>query len=267
MAKSGQARVIDSDEVFRKLIDEIEKHRYPEKNKAIIMVSFKLGLRAQEIALLQLKEVARLVPAAVSGDGFVLNEIMPLPAKYTKGANATRDPSTKQRAKVMSFQREAFDRIVSQIVERVQNGLEVNASDYYPAARKSSGKSRDLPMVDPELRAALTDYLRWRLNKIPHSQKSDPLFISQKTGKAYSANTMQLHIGKILKEWAGIERASSHSGRRSLLTKIIRKTGDLKAAQKVAGHLQPSTTLIYTEATETDIANAMLGVRRTPDSR
>ena len=48
-------------------------------------ISFKLGLRAQEIALLQIKEVARL---NTTGTGFKLLEVMALPAAYTKGADA-----------------------------------------------------------------------------------------------------------------------------------------------------------------------------------
>ena len=33
------------------MLDEIENHRYPAKNALIIQISFKLGLRAQEMAL------------------------------------------------------------------------------------------------------------------------------------------------------------------------------------------------------------------------
>ncbi len=45
-------------------------------------LSRKLGLRVQEIALLQIKEVA-----TVNKSGFKLKEIMKLPASYTKGAS------------------------------------------------------------------------------------------------------------------------------------------------------------------------------------
>jgi hypothetical protein len=52
MAKSGQARVL-SPKQQKHVFDVIQKHRYPEKNTAIMQLSFKLGLRVQEIALLQ----------------------------------------------------------------------------------------------------------------------------------------------------------------------------------------------------------------------
>ncbi len=86
MAKSGQARV-PTPAQQRHLFVVIQHHRHPEKNTAIMQISFKLGLRAQEIALLQVKEVARLNPA---GDGFQLLEVMSLPAAYTKGADAMK---------------------------------------------------------------------------------------------------------------------------------------------------------------------------------
>jgi hypothetical protein len=52
MPKSGQARV-PTIEQQRQLFNVIKLHRHPEKNTAIMQISFKLGLRAQEIALLQ----------------------------------------------------------------------------------------------------------------------------------------------------------------------------------------------------------------------
>ncbi len=58
MPKSGQARVLTSKQQDH-LFAVIQQHRHPEKNTAIMQISFKLGLRAQEIALLQIKEVAQ----------------------------------------------------------------------------------------------------------------------------------------------------------------------------------------------------------------
>ena len=85
MAKSGQARVPTPEE-WRRVFEVIQDNRHPEKNTAIMQISAKLGLRAQEIALLQIKEVARL---KMSPPGFTLYKVMALPAAYTKGANAT----------------------------------------------------------------------------------------------------------------------------------------------------------------------------------
>ena len=59
MAKNGQAKVLSNEELGA-VLDEIENHRYPAKNALIIQISFKLGLRAQEMALLRIREIAAL---------------------------------------------------------------------------------------------------------------------------------------------------------------------------------------------------------------
>jgi len=62
----------------------------------------------------------------------------------------------------------------------------------------------------------------------------------------------------MLRNWSGIEKASSHSGRRSLITDIIHKQKkSVKIAQKIAGHASPSTTIIYEEPPEEEISNAL----------
>ncbi|WP_419592176.1 tyrosine-type recombinase/integrase [Thiolapillus sp.] len=86
---------------------------------------------------------------------------------------------------------------------------------------------------------------------------SDPLFITQKGGP-YSPNTLQEHMALMLRGWAGIEKASSHSGRRSVITNVIHKQKkSVKVAQKIAGHVNPSTTLIYEEPPEEQISDAL----------
>jgi hypothetical protein len=47
MPKSGQARVL-SQEQQNHLFNVIQQHRHPEKNTAIMQISFKLALRAQD---------------------------------------------------------------------------------------------------------------------------------------------------------------------------------------------------------------------------
>ena len=253
MPKSGQARVLTSkqrDHVF----DVIQHHRHPEKNTAIMQISFKLGLRAQEIALLQIKEIAKLNP---SGTDFKLLEVMSLPAAYTKGANAMGRSQSQYQRKTVSFDVESFDKVVRQVEALAKAGAPVNPKNFYPPVRKHKGKNRDLPMVDAALRAALTDYLRLRLEKAGSPSPSSPLFVTQKDGP-YSPNTLQEHMALILRGWAGVEKASSHSGRRSLITDVIHKQKrSIKVAQKIAGHVNPSTTLIYDEPPEEEITESL----------
>ncbi|WP_246123347.1 hypothetical protein [Marinobacter maritimus] len=92
MSKTGQARVL-TPEQFSLLLTVIQKHRHPEKNTALVQISFKLGLRVQEIALLQIKDVAELGSLISAQRSFKLKEILALPAAYTKGADAYSGPS------------------------------------------------------------------------------------------------------------------------------------------------------------------------------
>ncbi|MGB0720966.1 MAG: site-specific integrase [Gammaproteobacteria bacterium] len=253
MAKSGQARVLLSAQQ-RHLFDVIAQHRHPEKNAAIMQISFKLGLRAQEIALLQIKEIARLNAA---GTDFKLLEVMALPAAYTKGADALRRSKSTYTRRSISFTVARFDQVVREIEALAKAGAEVDPATFYPPVRKHRGKSRDLPMVDADLKAALIAHLRVRLEKAGSLRPSDPLFVSQKGGP-YSPNTIQEHMAHMLRDWADVEKASSHSGRRSVITNVIHKQGkSVKVAQKIAGHVNPSTTLIYEEPPEEAVADAL----------
>lgn len=60
------------------------------------------------------------------------------------------------------------------------------------------------------------------------------------------------------RQWADIERASSHSCRRPLLTNIIHEQKkSVKVAQKIAGHVSLATTLIYEESPEASLKDAL----------
>lgn len=257
MSKSGKARVL-TPEQFSHLLDVIQQHRWPEKNTAIIQVSFKLGLRVQEMALLQIKEVAELEFQGNRTTGLRLKEILALPASITKGARATQRSTTPYHRRRISMTIEEFNKTIRQVEDLARAGAEINPETFHPPVRQRKGKSRDLPMQDQALRKAITDYLQVRLDKDPSLKPTDPLFISQKGG-AYSPNTLQDHIALMIRRWAGIEKGSSHSGRRTLLTEIIQSDpSGLKAAQQIAGHISESTTLIYQELPEWSVGNALL---------
>ncbi|MFK5893917.1 MAG: site-specific integrase [Pseudomonadota bacterium] len=262
MAKSGQARVPTSEEK-KHLFDVIQEHRYPEKNTAIMQISFKLGLRAQEIALLELKEVCQLgrstknVPCS-----YKLLKVMPLPASYTKGADALGRSKSKYERKTLNFSVDDFDVIVRHIEKLAIAGAEIVPSEFYPSVKKHKGKSRDLPMVDTELRHALEEYLNIRLDLAPYAKPGDPLFLTQK-GNPYSPNTLQEHMALMLRGWAGIEKASSHSGRRALITDIIHnQKKSVKVAQIIAGHKNASTTIIYEDPPEVEVSEALKNITK-----
>ncbi len=176
MSKSGQARV-PTQEQQHYLFQMIEQHRHKEKNTAIMQISFKLGLRVQEIALLQVKEVARLNS---SSKDFTLLEIMSLPAAYTKGSGAMNRSKSSYERKRISFDIESFNKVVKKIETLAKSNVEINPENFYPSLKKHRGKIRDLPIVDKELRAALLEYLKYRISVDSCLKPSSPLFIPKK---------------------------------------------------------------------------------------
>ncbi len=148
MRKSGQTR-FPTPEQQRHLFEVIRYHRYPEKNTAVVQISFKLGLRAQEIALLQIKEVAKLNSA---GTDFKLLEVMSLPSAYTKGANVQGRPKSHYQRKTVNFDVASFAKVVQQIEALAKAGADIDLENSHPSVRKHKGKFSDLPMVDAALR-------------------------------------------------------------------------------------------------------------------
>ncbi|MET0069280.1 MAG: site-specific integrase [Candidatus Thiodiazotropha sp.] len=204
--------------------------------------------------MLQIKEVARL---KASGTDFELLEVMSLPAAYTKGAGAMGRSKAHYDRQSVSFTIDSFKKMIRQIESLAKAGAEINPEDFYPPARLHKGKSRDLPMVDAALRESLTHFLKLLIEKSGKIRPTSPLFVSQKGGP-YSPNTLQEHMALMLRDSAGIEKASSHSGRRSLITNVIHKQKkSVKVAQKIAGHVNPSTTLIYEDPPEEVLEDAL----------
>lgn len=136
-------------------------------------------------------------------------------------------------------------------------GAEIKPEDFYPELKKHRGKSRDLPMDDIALRTAIENHLAIRLAEQPSVKKNrSPIPDSKR--RPLLSNTLQEHLALMQRVWAGIERASSHSGRRTLMTNIIHEQKkSVEIAQKIAGHVSPSTTLIYEEPPEESLEEAL----------
>ena len=74
---------------------------------------------------------------------------------------------------------------------------------------------------------------------------SYPFFASQKSVKdGFSANSLSQTIA-LLYEGAGLEGASSHSGRRTFLTNLANKGTAIHILKTLAGHRSISTTAAY----------------------
>ena len=83
------------------------------------------------------------------------------------------------------------------------------------------------------------------LNYTDYINKS--LFATQKR-EGFTANTACYHFHMLYKG-AGLDGASSHSGRRSFLTQLSAKSVPLKVLMELAGHRQAQTTMRYINVT------------------
>ena len=133
----------------------------------------------------------------------------------------------------------------------------VRAVVHLKAAHTKGGRTRDVFLSSPALRGVLKRYCATRMvSGTP--RPNAPLFKSQKGG-AMTAYSMARFLKTLYIE-AGIAGASSHSGRRTLITRLAERGVDLKAIAQIAGHTSIRTTAIYVEANPTRLARILQDV-------
>lgn len=126
-------------------------------------------------------------------------------------------------------------------------------------AEQTKGKHARTVILADKLRKELLIYLQQRFNTkqliaLSYTDKmSKPLFNTQKR-EGFTANTACYHFHMLYKA-AGLDGASSHSGRRSYLTHLSAKSVPLKVLMELAGHRQAQTTMRYINVT-TDMKRA-----------
>jgi len=107
-------------------------------------------------------------------------------------------------------------------------------------------KQRLIYLTNKDVRKALAAYFdERRQTEAIALHPLSPLFKSRKGG-AFTPNTMQM-LFKRMYRWAGLDQASSHSGRRTFATSLIEKGVDIKAVSVLMGHASVSTTAGYVE--------------------
>ncbi len=181
----AKAKMLTQEEITVVLAHVEQTSRYPERDRVMVQLSTRAGLRAAEIAALSWEHV-------LTADGTEVAEFIDLPRDVTKG---------QKRARV-------------------------------------------IPIHD-ELRAALNDL---RMAWSERVGAGRPVAFSER-GR-YGANGIA-HWFKRAYEAAGLVGASSHSGRRTLLTNMARRCAQagasLRDVQRIAGHADLGTTERYVE--------------------
>lgn len=102
-------------------------------------------------------------------------------------------------------------------------------------------KQRHVYLSNKKVRTALEAHI----NEIKQLPTSRPLFMTQRKSK-FTPNVLQKWFREMYNK-AGIIGASSHSGRRTFITRLIENGVDIKAVSRLAGHANIGTTAIYVE--------------------
>jgi len=185
MAK--QARVLSEAEIKR-VLNAALGTRHSERNSLMVKLSYWAGLRACEIAALNVDDV-------IDGDGSIKQQVY-LKKEQTKG----------NQAQVVYF--------------------------------------------NSKLRKAIEQYLK---GKVKHGR----LLKSQiASGSGFSSTAIQ-NIFRHLYSVAGIKNASSHSGRRTMITKLAEQGIAVPVIQQLARHASLNTTQRYISVSSDKLAAAV----------
>lgn len=123
--------------------------------------------------------------------------------------------------------------------------------EFVLAKTQTKGQKARRVFVSGKLKKELAAYLK----QVELRKGCEALFQSQK-GTAFSANTMCQLFLNIYKE-CGIEGASSHSGRRSLLTNLAGRGVGVRVLAEIAGHSSISVTQRYLDVNDEQMRAAV----------
>jgi len=120
-------------------------------------------------------------------------------------------------------------------------------------AEMTKGNHPRTVFVSSKLKVELESYIKL----IRTDDKSRSLFPTQKNPRnGFSANTLTQHFLSLYKG-AGVDGASSHSGRRTYATSIASQGVGLRVLMRLMGHRNISTTAVYIDANDNMLRNAV----------
>ena len=133
----------------------------------------------------------------------------------------------------------------------VYDELGAVCSSFVLAAEQTKGRRTRTVYLNKTLQRQLAHYRTALRNTAPTA----PLFYSQK-GNFFSANTMCQLLLNIYKT-CSLKDASSHSGRRTFITRLASKGVGVRVLAELAGHSSIATTQRYIDVNAEQLANAV----------
>ncbi len=116
----------------------------------------------------------------------------------------------------------------------------------------TKGQRGRIVFLSEKLRKELGAYL----NQASYRETDRALFISQKGRSSFTAHGMVMLLKRIY-QIAGVSGASSHSGRRSFITKLASKGISARVLQELAGHKHLGTTQRYIDVNDDMLRKAV----------
>ncbi len=120
-------------------------------------------------------------------------------------------------------------------------------------AKQTKGNKGRVVVIPAKLKAEILNYLKSRFIKtdladlLPAQTRLHLFYTQKRTG--FSANTLTQYFHKLYKD-AGIDGASSHSGRRTFITNLANKGINVRILMQLAGHKNISTTQRYIDCND-----------------
>ena len=136
-------------------------------------------------------------------------------------------------------------------IEDVYDNSGVVRSQFTITGAQTKGGYTRTVYVSGKLKRVLKQYH----SLVDGRSRSSPLFMTQMR-TSFSANTMCQLFLQIYKD-CGLRGASSHSGRRTFITKLANTGINVRLLAALAGHRHISTTQRYIDVNDAQLANAV----------
>lgn len=168
---------------------------------------------------------------------------------------ATRKHSARNRAMLMMTHLSGMrvGEVASLRIRDVLDGDGSVRNEIRLTPSMTKGQYARIVFVNERLRKELQAYLRVYTPQ-DHNLK---LFYSQKlSSDGFNANTLTQYFHFLYRR-AGIDGASSHSGRRSFITNLASKGVSVRVLMSLAGHRNISTTQAYIDINDNMLRSAV----------